>query len=195
MTKSEAMAMVAMLAAAYPAANMTEQTPDVYAEMLRDLDADAAMRAARRLISTSKWLPTIAEIRQAVAEDGAGGVNRAELAWSDVLKAISQFGIYRTPEFDDPLVRVAVAAIGWQSICNSTNADTVRAQFRMAYKAAVARLGEVGSVDRLLEGTSQSGLRGLHDTETHRQLGAAPIGALGEAVALSLVPDDDPEAA
>lgn len=190
MKKSEATALVAVLVGSYPSARIEnpDATCNAYVTHLVDLEYDAVAAAITRLIRTSKWLPTIAEIRQATAELNAGGVNRAELAYADVLRAISKFGPYQTPEFDDPLVHVAVAALGWQAICKSENVDTVRAQFRMAYHAAKARLGELGSVDRLLKATGTDGLRGLHDSNQHRQLGPAPIGSLGAAV-LRLIPD------
>lgn len=54
-----------MLIGAFPNAKTSEATSQVYETMLADLDAGLARRAVTRLIGTSKFLPTISEIREA----------------------------------------------------------------------------------------------------------------------------------
>lgn len=41
----------------------------LWAEMLRDLDAQAATLAVKRLIASSKWPPSVAEVREAAVEN------------------------------------------------------------------------------------------------------------------------------
>jgi hypothetical protein len=56
-----------MLKGAFPAAKTTESTSQVYETMLADLDWVVAQRAVTQLIATSRFLPSIAEIREVCA--------------------------------------------------------------------------------------------------------------------------------
>ena len=64
MKKSECAQIVAMLFAAYPQSKGSESTSAVYEEHLADLDFAATKAAIGRLLKSSKFLPTIAEIRE-----------------------------------------------------------------------------------------------------------------------------------
>lgn len=61
MRQSQAFALVALLEAAY--GEFPEARRQVYVEHLGDLDFDLAHESVRSLVGTSKWLPTVAEIR------------------------------------------------------------------------------------------------------------------------------------
>lgn len=67
MKKSEAAELVMMILAAYPNAKTSSSTSQVYETMLADLDPKTARQAVTALIATSKFVPTIAEIREACA--------------------------------------------------------------------------------------------------------------------------------
>lgn len=133
MTASEAAKLVAVLLAAFPNARTTPQTSAAYEDMLSDLDYRAANAAVRRLVASCKFLPTIAEIRSACAELEHGTRRAGGEAWGDVLQAVSRFGYYRTPAFDDPVTARCVAALGWQNICLSENQAADRARFIEMY--------------------------------------------------------------
>lgn len=137
MTKPEAAKLVAVLLAAYPAARASSGTSEVYERMLADLDYPTANAAVERLLATSKFMPSIAEIREACmsllhGEQIAGGE-----AWGKVLSAIGRWGVYRVPGvdfvFQDPVVARCVAALGWQNLCNSENQASDRARFIELY--------------------------------------------------------------
>lgn len=70
MTKSEVNKLLALMKANYSYAfkNMSRQEKilllNTWAFTLQDLDAGVVMIAVMQLISTSKWLPTVAEIRE-----------------------------------------------------------------------------------------------------------------------------------
>ena len=68
MKKSEARALVATLAAAFPRQQVPQVTFDVYTADLIDLDFGVTEKATMNLRRSSRWFPTIAEIREAVAE-------------------------------------------------------------------------------------------------------------------------------
>jgi Loader and inhibitor of phage G40P len=145
MTKLEAARLVACLFAAYPAAssNVNNRTTEIFERMLGDLDYVVANAAVERLIATSRFMPTIAEIREACMDLSLGERRAGGEAWGSVLRAISGAGIYRKPGvdfvFNDPVVARCVAALGWEELCNSENQHADRARFIELYdKLAVS---------------------------------------------------------
>jgi hypothetical protein len=137
MTKGEAAKLVAVLLAAYPAAKSTASTSEVYERMLADLDYPTANAAVERLLATSRFMPSIAEIREACMDLQHGERVAGGEAWGNVLRAIGRWGVYRTPgqdfQFQDPVAARCVAALGWQNLCNSENQHADRARFIELY--------------------------------------------------------------
>lgn len=76
MTKAEVAEVVLLLMQAYPNARLNDGTSQVYEQMLVDLDARAVREAVVGLVKTSKFVPTIAEIRDATETV----LNRAQAA-------------------------------------------------------------------------------------------------------------------
>jgi hypothetical protein len=144
MTEPEAAKLVTMLVTAYPSmmAKLTEEqqadTRRIYRAMLVDLDYELAGKALRGLITTCKFMPTIAEIREAAMHVKFGRQRPGGDAWGDVVAAMKRYGSYRTPgvdfQFEDPLVARAVAAFGWKELCGSENAIADRARFIELYE-------------------------------------------------------------
>lgn len=60
-------------------------------------------------------------------------------ALTEILTSINRYGRGTIPEFSHPAIAAAVSAIGWQSICNSTNADILRSQLMRVYSTAAER--------------------------------------------------------
>lgn len=140
MTPADVAELVAILAGAFPRPPMTERTMMVYERMLADLEVEAANRAVARLISTAKWLPTIAEIRAAAVEIARGARRAGAEAWGDVTEAIRRVGRYNPcPNFDDPIVAECVRSFGWLSLCDSTNDIADRARFIELYDQLAER--------------------------------------------------------
>lgn len=142
MTPKQSAQIVALLLAAFPATgaqtkNLTA-TSQLYERMLADLDVDAATAAVERLIATCKFLPTVAEIREAAMTVACGEKRPGGEAWGDVLQAVRRFGAYRTPVFADPLVERTVKALGWQELCLSENQAADRARFVQLYDQLAA---------------------------------------------------------
>lgn len=145
MTKAEAAKLVAVLLASYPntpqarvsSSGQTVQTSEVYERMLADLEYPTANAAVERLLATSRFMPTVAEIRDACMDLIHGDQRAGGEAWGECVKAISRWGIYRVPGvdfmFSDPLVARCVAALGWQNLCNSENQAADRARFIELY--------------------------------------------------------------
>lgn len=140
MTKAEVAKIWVMLLGAYPAAKQNEATGRIYESMLEDLDAEACVEAVKRLFKTSRFLPTIAEIRSMAVEVRHGALRSPEEAWGDVVDAIRSVGSYRVPKFKDPLVAYAVERLGWRNLCLEGSSDVAdRARFCELYGRAAER--------------------------------------------------------
>lgn len=143
MTDVQAQKLVVVLVTHFPAfmAKLTreqqEATQAGYRRFLLDLDYDLANAAIERAIATSKFFPTIAEIRAAALATAVGPKRAGGEAWEDVRKAIGRWGMNRTPgvefQFADPLVARCVQALGWGALCMSENATADRARFIELY--------------------------------------------------------------
>jgi hypothetical protein len=145
MTKLEIKKLVAVLVASYPASKITDESVGVYERMLADLDYPAANAAVERLLATSKWLPTVAEIRESTLALTVGEIRAGGEAWGDVLRAMRRYGYVRTPgkefdfDFDDPAVAETVKSMNWTELCSSGNVVADRARFIELYDQLAAR--------------------------------------------------------
>lgn len=141
MKPSEVSEIVLMLIAAYPAAKTSEATHKLYERMLLDLDHATTDQAVTRLIATSKWPPTIAEIREASMALKLGPCRTGGEAWSDALAEAARTSRYGKPRFADPLVAQAVRMwCSWRDFCASPEDDPGgRARFIELYDQLAAR--------------------------------------------------------
>lgn len=167
MTEPEAQKLVTVLVTAFPtqlsrmSAEQQASMQAIYRRMLGDLGYPEANAAVERLLATSRFMPTIAEIRDA-AHTATNGQKRAGgEAWGDVLKAIRRYGYMRSPgtdfAFDDPLVHRCAASMGWSELCSSENATADRARFIDLYDQVSANerqnqiAGALPAISRLRE--------------------------------------------
>ena len=140
MTPTQSAELVALLATSFPAAKFSEDNAEVYERMILDLDFDLAQRGVAALMATSKFLPTIAEIRAAARDAGTTGRRAPAEAWGDVVEAIRAVGSYRSPTFTDPIVTHAVKCLGWRNVCLDDSSEaSLRARFCEIYAAASER--------------------------------------------------------
>jgi hypothetical protein len=104
---------VIMLQAAYPRMQFGKESLKVYEMALADIEPKLLRTAVLRHISTSKWFPTIAELRQAATEImlQTDGQLSAPEAWGELLREVRLVGHWRRPRLG-PVVRRAVEAIG-----------------------------------------------------------------------------------
>lgn len=157
MKPSEAAKAVGVLQAAYPSARWSNETVQVYESLLVDLDFDLVTKAIARHICTSKFLPTIAEIRDAAADVALGPTRNGVDAWGDVGMAIRRVGSYGMPKFEDPIVAECVRIMGWRNLCLGDSPEAAdRARFCELYAdlQKKQRVRDVTEPGRLLaEGT------------------------------------------
>jgi len=128
----------------YALKDMTaEQISDLqvlWCELLKDMDGGLLRAAALQHVATSKWFPTVAELREA-ATDIASPDHRmtAMEAWGEVAHQVRDIGSYGKPEFSNPLIRRLVDDMGWLNLCHSEMPGADRARFIEGYKALVSR--------------------------------------------------------
>lgn len=160
MTHGEALAVVATLRASYPHRDLPEESVQAYATMLEDLEVSAATQAVVRLVASCKYLPTIAEIREAVAEASFACPTASE-AWAEVSAAFAAVGRYRSPQWSHALIGKVVDGIGgWVALCNSDNQVADRSQFMKAYSEERRRGVVDANVKPLLEHKARGQLGG-----------------------------------
>jgi len=164
--------MMVVLSAAYPRHEVTADTGRVYAELLHDIPDDVLLAAAKQNATTSKWFPSVAELREAAGNIVAlsRGIRTAEEAWLQVQAAMREYGWYGqsdgaggwcVPRMLSELERKAVDALGgWKLLCHSENAPADRAHFLRIYDNLLKREQEKATmlpavretVERLVEG-------------------------------------------
>jgi hypothetical protein len=171
MTPDDTIRIMAILTAAYPQVNLARETVEVYGKFLADLPFEAGYAAAMDLISTNKWLPTVAELRRrAFTLMPETHIPTAAEAWAEVVDQVQSLGSYRLPAFSHPVIERAVKALGWRELCLTENLQADRAHFLQIYEAfredtelqamrlpEVKRLMESRSPARLVHANPQGG--------------------------------------
>lgn len=109
---------------------------------LKDIPYPIAETALRKWVNTSKWSPTIADIREFSFANANGEQADYGEAWQEVMKSIQRWGMYREEqalENMDPLTKQVVQRLGFRSICTSENITADRANFRMIFEELSSR--------------------------------------------------------
>lgn len=155
MTREEVIVIMGTLQVAYPRfyANISKQQVEMavnlWTTMLADVTAEQATLAVNKVIATSEWPPTIADIRKAVYETQQGKIKEAGEAWGEVTKAIRAYGYMREQEALESMseeTRTAVVYMGWKTICNSEDLMADRAHFLKIYDTVKQREMEKNQV-------------------------------------------------
>lgn len=144
MTKDEVITLIQTIIVIYPASKVKadELTVNVWYEMLRDLPGEVVSAATKRMCSTLKFPPSIADIRENVAQavKEAKGIPSAGDAWAKVRKALSWYGYYRPEEarkaLGEQIWRAVEMVGGWRELCEGETA-ILSAQFERRYNAMV----------------------------------------------------------
>lgn len=145
MRAEDAAKIVAMIAARWSVPAMSDETQELWAELIEDLEADQVQRVVMDLMRARTERPDLAEIRKLVAAEGATEATGAEQflepeeAWGVVVAAFSKVGRYREFPPTYPLVAEAVERIGWQTLCGSDNQEADRAHFMRIYGEILRR--------------------------------------------------------
>jgi hypothetical protein len=139
---SDALGLVQELMACYPAQPVSPANVQAYVRHLADLPMPLLAAAVQRTVASSRFFPTIAELRAAAAAlvDDAPD---ADQAWATVMHQVARVGRTGKPELGHPRISEALAAIGtWYDVCSSETTAADRATFTKAYEAATRRAAE-----------------------------------------------------
>jgi hypothetical protein len=139
MKDSDTTTIVAALVAAYPSQTIRQPTIELYQSALADLDFNETLLAVQRIIKTSRFFPTIAEIRASVVQERLGAPSPS-LAWEIVEDLIQtcywrqHTGWEKMPDYRHELVERAVAAMGGlRDMQQSPTQSVIRGQFLRLY--------------------------------------------------------------
>ncbi len=174
MTKQEFSTLAMAIRTFYPKENILPNAPamELWFRELQDIPYQVAEAALRKWVSTNKWSPSIAELREVAATVSNGEIAEWGEGWEKVLNAIRKYGMYNiggAMASLDPMTRTAVERVGFREICMSENISVERANFRMVYENLAER-----------EKTRQQVALPLQ--KTIERLGSADMLALGEGV-------------
>lgn len=128
----------------YPRENLlpNQQAMELWYMELQDIPYNIASATLRQYVNTSKWSPTIADIREFATRVRLGETPDWGEGWKAVQNAIRHYGIYRIPEalasLDD-LTRQVVQRLGFQELCVSENVVADRARFKDIYEQLADR--------------------------------------------------------
>ena len=114
----------------------------IWYQMLKDIDYPVANAAIKTYMFTSKFPPTIAEIRELCADTKHGKIQDWGEGWETACRMIRKYGSYNEgaalAEMDD-LTRQTVQRLGYRDLCMSVKPETDRANFRMIYEQIADR--------------------------------------------------------
>ena len=128
----------------YPKENIlpNKEAMALWYRELQDLPFPVAEAALRKWVSTNKWSPSIAELREAAANVQNGDIPDWGEGWEQVCKAIRKYGYYdqrKAIESLDPLTKQCVERLGFVNLCLSENPTADRANFRQCYEILAKR--------------------------------------------------------
>jgi len=114
------------------------QAMELWFRELQDIPYPVAEAALRKWVSTNKWSPSIAEIREMSSSIAQGDIPDWGEGWEKTRRAVREFGMYnekKALDSLDPLTRKVVERLGFREFCMSDENDTTfRANFRMIYE-------------------------------------------------------------
>ena len=124
-----------------------------YAQALSDLPPEVVGAAVDAAIATSRWLPSVAELRGLVVEHRLR-LATPEVAWAEVLSEIRRCGRWHPRRWSSHAIAEAVRAVGWDALCEMREPAVTRAHFVRAYtetRAAAVRAAHAAQVCERLE--------------------------------------------
>lgn len=152
MTKEETKKILAVIKAAYPAFYKDYTNDDlsgavnVWHEMLIDDSYQNVSIAVSAIISTNKFAPSIAEVKEKLFDIANPDIMTAQEAWNEVKKAISQ-GNYnyveafnKLPELLKTIVGNALQINAWARESENTIDTVIASNFQKAYKSEIENI-------------------------------------------------------
>ena len=144
MTRSEFAVFSAALKTYYPREQLlpNEQAMELWYQRLSDIPATVAEAALNMWVTTNKWSPSIADIREEATKVMYGEIPDGGEAWHNVNRVMREYGSYNPgaalAELDD-LTKECVKRLGYIDLCMGTNPAADRANFRLIYEQLANR--------------------------------------------------------
>ena len=156
MSEAQIVKIVAMMFGAFGQANDVNRIK-IYSQFLKTFPVDVVDKAVQKAILNCKFLPTIAELTEAIKEL-SGAVNEEmrvktwEEAWKEIQKNMQSTPWGKTPNWSTPEIEAAVNSFGWYDLqtCLAEDMPTIRAQIRRFYEDASKRLKDKAQNEALL---------------------------------------------
>ena len=144
MTIDEFRVLAKGMKAVYPQPNFLPDMDavNVWYELLKDIDYQVANMAIQMHAQSSKFPPTVAEIRESASKIVHGETKDWSKAWEEACKAMSRFGRDRKAEAYetlDDLTREVIDRLGYRNLCMSESIASDRANFRTIYTELAER--------------------------------------------------------
>jgi hypothetical protein len=163
MNRREIINLLGIATANFPNLQQKEMKPTaiLWEKALSDIPYDVAEKALIKVLSTSKFFPTVADIRESIADITQPRTLDAMEAWGLIGQAIRKFGYYRQKEAMEFLpddVAEMVKQFTWWELCMSEEPEILRAQFRKAWEIRSKRKNEMKAlpinIRTLIEGVT-----------------------------------------
>lgn len=136
MTKEDFAKGVAFLSAVY-SKSLTPDQVAIWYTFFEGNSLEEFQKAIRIVSVRSRFFPSIAELKEVMAEDAVGMLT-ADQAWDGVLYAVRKYGAWQTEEAMKSLpaaVQMTVNHLGgFQRICMSEDLEWTRKDFMKAYE-------------------------------------------------------------
>ena len=143
---------------------------NIWYQLLQDIDYKIANAAIQKYMLTSKFPPTIADIREQAASVVSGEKPLWSDGWEEVVRAIKNYGSYGQKEAMESMseiTRMAVRRMGYIDLCRSENPVADRANFRMIFEQIAEREQKQNqlpvSLKNLIEEAKRKGIE--HESE------------------------------
>ena len=118
------------------------QAIELWSEQFEDVDYKTMQAVCNKWVAENKWAPTVADLRQYIAEIMTGEIPDWGEGWQQVMKAVSRYGWCNPEEayaMMDEITREACRRVGFKEICTNENITASRAAFRDIYTEIASR--------------------------------------------------------
>lgn len=151
-----------------------DQAMELWFRELQDIPFNVAEAALRKWVSTQKWSPSIAEIREMTANVVNGDQLTWAESWRKLKMAVGKYGLARQKEAMesfDPITRKCVERFGYRDFCMSdernemadrahyqrifetvANREKVNQQMALPLQEAIAQIQQSNGLLRIGEG-------------------------------------------
>jgi hypothetical protein len=121
---------------------LSENAMEIYVEALCDIPADVVGAAMKKIVLTSRFFPTVAEIREAVEgltrHANGNDLPTPEEAWAEVFRLAKGYSVSDEWPYSCTEIREAVRRFGGKiALAMMDNVSVTRAQFQRCYSGVL----------------------------------------------------------